>query len=49
MGNLEPTGNSLIIASLRLGTPSLAEASGAAVLLSGLPLTVAPLSFLRLP
>jgi hypothetical protein len=32
-----------MIASLRLGEPHLAGASGAAVLLSGLPLTVVPL------
>jgi hypothetical protein len=54
-GTLEPTSTNLVVPSLRLGAHSPARASGAAVLLSGPPLTVAPLSFpegtdsLRLP
>jgi hypothetical protein len=43
---MEPTTTNLVVPSLWPGVPLLARASGAAELLSGPPLTVAPLSLL---
>jgi hypothetical protein len=48
-GPWEPTSTSFVVASPPARGPLLARASGAAELLSGPPLTVAPLSLLLTP